>query len=142
MDHLVKTHYTAPEARTEYSPQLGAVPVINCPVFLAIQPVSMDEQLVYVLLLVDPTHQINFKTYSQSMPLTWLDVPYDENEWVEDKMVEAIQLAVTTVAQDYVWTRMTGAKNELAKAVAASAEASTKQPEKQVEEKEEQKKDG
>ncbi|KAI8139382.1 hypothetical protein BJV82DRAFT_627046 [Fennellomyces sp. T-0311] len=143
LDHLVKTHYKAPEARTEYTPQLGAVPVINCPVFLAIQPVSMDEQLVYVLLLVDPTHQLNFKTYSQSVPLTWLDVPYEENEWVEDKMVESIRLAVTTVAQDYVWTRMTGAKNELAKAV-ASAEASSKQAEQktQTQEKEEQKKDG
>ncbi|KAI9273079.1 hypothetical protein BDA99DRAFT_283695 [Phascolomyces articulosus] len=132
LEHLVKTHYKEPEARTEYSPQLGAVPVINCPVFLAIQPISMEDQVVFVLLLVDPTHQLNFKTYSQSMPLTWLDIPFEENEWVEDKMVEAIRLSVTTVAQDYVYTRMTGAKNELAKAVAAAASSSS-DPEKKQE---------
>ncbi|KAI7854051.1 maintenance of telomere capping protein 1 [Circinella umbellata] len=131
LEHLVKTHYKEPEARTEYSPQLGAVPVINCPVFLAIQPISMEDQVVFVLLLVDPTHQLNFKTYSQSMPLAWLDIPFEENEWVEDKMVEAIRLSVTTVAQDYVYTRMSGAKNELAKAVAAAAASNTEQSEKQ-----------
>lgn len=105
--------------------------------FLAIQPVrfsplqlgddakSIDEdnQVVFVVMLVDPTNQISFKTYSQSIPLSWLDVPYEEeNEWVEEKVTEVIRMAVTTIAQDYVWTRMTGAKTQLAKAVAASQE--------------------
>lgn len=40
--------------------------------------------------------------------MAWLDIPYEENEWVEDKMVDVLRMAVTTVAQDYVWTRMTG----------------------------------
>lgn len=129
-------HYTPPEARTEYTPQSGAVPVINCPVFLSIQPVKFaipgdeddtkESQLVYVILLVDPTHQLKFRTYSQAMPLPWLDVPYEESEWVEDKMAEVIRMAVTTVAQDYVWTRMTGAKTQLAQAVAASKAGDTK----------------
>ncbi|KAI9494387.1 hypothetical protein BDB00DRAFT_818974 [Zychaea mexicana] len=141
LDHLVKTHYKAPEARTEYTPQLGAVPVINCPVFLAIQPVSTEDQVIFVLLLVDPTHQLSFKTYSQSMPLAWLDVPYDENEWVEDKMVEAIRMAVTTVAQDYVYTRMTGAKHELAKAVAASTAAQQQAEQSETQQSKEEKKD-
>lgn len=109
------------------------MPVINCPVFLAIQPVKFalpieqeeegGNQLVYIILLEDPTHQIKFKTYSQSIPLEWLDVPYEENEWVEDKMTEVIRMAVTTIAQDYVWTRMTGVKNQIAKAVTEASKA-------------------
>ncbi|KAI8390940.1 maintenance of telomere capping protein 1 [Radiomyces spectabilis] len=123
IDHLVKTYYTPPKSGTTFTPQSGAVPVINCPVFMAIQPVKYampswgndsgedDEethQLVYLILLYDPTHQLKFKTLSQTMPLSWLDVPYEENEWIEDKMVETLQMAVRTIAQDYVWTRMTG----------------------------------
>lgn len=124
MDHLIKTHYKAPEQKTTYTPQSGAVPVINCPVFLAIQPVTLQDpedgpQVIYIVLLVDPTHQLRFKTYSQSMPQSWLDVPYEESEWVEDKMVEMIRMAVTTIAQDYVYTRMTGAEKEMARMAAA-----------------------
>ncbi|OAD76314.1 hypothetical protein PHYBLDRAFT_132343 [Phycomyces blakesleeanus NRRL 1555(-)] len=122
IDNLIKLHYTAPEEKTDYIPQQGAVPVINCPVFMAIQPVKhsvplFDEddtekqQLVYVLLLVDPTHNLKFKTYSQSIPLSWLEIAYEENEWVEEKLTEVVQAAVITLAQDYVWTRMTGGKS-------------------------------
>lgn len=93
--------------------------------FLAIQPVSLQDpedgpQVIYIVLLVDPTHQLRFKTYSQSMPQSWLDVPYEESEWVEDKMVEMIRMAVTTIAQDYVYTRMTGAEKEMARMAAAA----------------------
>ncbi|KAI9320756.1 maintenance of telomere capping protein 1 [Dichotomocladium elegans] len=123
LDYLIKTHYKVPEAQTQYTPQSGAVPVINCPVYLAIQPVSLaDEedvtQVIYVILLIDPTHQLRFKTFSQAIPQPWLDIPYEENEWVEDKMVDVIRMAVTTIAQDYVYTRMTGAPKEITRVVA------------------------
>ncbi|ORX61782.1 hypothetical protein DM01DRAFT_1332361 [Hesseltinella vesiculosa] len=117
VDHLVKTHYTPPEKQTTFTPQSGAVPVIQCPVFMVIQPVktvfanetdAVPPQLMYAVVLQDPTHQLHFQTFSQSIPLTWLDIPYEENEWVEDKMIDVLRAAVTTVAQDYVWTRMTG----------------------------------
>lgn len=117
MDHLIKLRYTKPETTTTtFTPQAGAVPVINCPVFMVIQPVkssftndnSTPSQLVYAIVLEDPTNQLSFQTYSQSIPMAWLDIPYEENEWVEDKMVDVLRMAVTTVAQDYVWTRMTG----------------------------------
>lgn len=118
MDHLIKLHYTKPEVSTSYAPQSGSVPVINCPVFMVIQPVKYTisndgiapYQLVYAIVLEDPTNQLSFQTYSQSIPLTWLDIPYEENEWVEDKMVDVLRMAVTTIAQDYVWTRMSGGK--------------------------------
>ncbi|KAL9554833.1 hypothetical protein MBANPS3_002634 [Mucor bainieri] len=122
IDHLIKQHFVPDEKNKQgetYNPQSGAVPVIHCPVFMAIQPVKMtmapiDEedteqhQLGFIILMVDPTHHLKFKTYSQSLPLSWLDIPYEENEWVEDKMVDIIRMSVTSIAQDYVWTRMSG----------------------------------
>ncbi|KAG2200157.1 hypothetical protein INT47_012438 [Mucor saturninus] len=121
IDHLIKQHFkpAGSEKNESYNPQSGAVPVINCPVFMAIQPVKIimapiDEddtethQLSFIILMVDPTHNLKFKTYSQSLSLSWLDIPYEENEWVEDKMVDIIRMAVTSIAQDYVWTRMSG----------------------------------
>ncbi|KAF7731944.1 Gamma-tubulin complex component 4 [Apophysomyces ossiformis] len=139
VDHLIKVNYTPPEPTTSYTPQSGPVPVINCPVFMAIQPVKstiprLDEldkdednqQLVFVILLIDPTHQLKFKTFSQSLPLAWLDIPYEENEWVEDKIADVIRAAVTTIAQDYVWTRMTGGKQATEAAVGLKNEESSK----------------
>ncbi|KAI8096237.1 maintenance of telomere capping protein 1 [Halteromyces radiatus] len=134
VDHLIKLHYTRPEPTTTYTPKEGAVPVINCPVFMVIQPVkssfsndkSIPSQLVYAVVLEDPTNQLSFQTYSQSIPLAWLDIPYEENEWVEDKMVDVLRMAVTTVAQDYVWTRMTGGK-KLAQVVKETSELQDQQ---------------
>lgn len=136
IDHLIKQHYV-PDNKKQgetYNPQSGAVPVIHCPVFMAIQPVKMamapmDEedteqhQLCFIILMVDPTHHLKFKTYSQSLPLSWLDIPYEENEWVEDKMVDIIRMSVTSIAQDYVWTRMSGNATVPAAEAAAAKES-------------------
>jgi hypothetical protein len=121
IDHLIKQHFVPEEKKQgeTYNPQSGAVPVIQCPVFMAIQPVKItiapidDEdteqhQVSFIILMVDPTHHLKFKTYSQTLPISWLDIPYEENEWVEDKMVDIIRMSVTSIAQDYVWTRMSG----------------------------------
>ncbi|CAO3638866.1 unnamed protein product [Mucor fragilis] len=136
IDHLIKQHFVPDEKKPgeTYNPQSGAVPVIHCPVFMAIQPVKMtmapiDEedteqhQLGFIILMVDPTHHLKFKTYSQSLPLSWLDIPYEENEWVEDKMVDIIRMSVTSIAQDYVWTRMSGNATATVPATAAAAAA-------------------
>ncbi|CAO3678472.1 unnamed protein product [Rhizopus microsporus] len=120
VDNLIKQHYKpADQDKEVYTPESGAVPVIHCPVFMAIQPVKLsmppmdaeddeNSQLSFILLMVDPGHNLKFKTCSQTIPLGWLNIPYEENEWVEDKMIEVIRMAVTTIAQDYVWTRMAG----------------------------------
>ncbi|KAI8067871.1 hypothetical protein BC940DRAFT_256759 [Gongronella butleri] len=120
VDHLVKTHYTPPEKRMSYSSEYGTVPVLQCPVFMVIQPLKsifgnetdiVPPQLMYAIVLHDPTHQLTFQTLSQSIPLPWLDIPYEENEWVDDKIVDVLRGAITTIAQDYVWTRMTGGQS-------------------------------
>ncbi|KAG1052006.1 hypothetical protein G6F43_005829 [Rhizopus delemar] len=124
IDHLLKQHYKSSEKQTTDALQAEAVPVVHCPVFMAIQPVKLSmpaidtedtetHQLSFIVIMVDPTHGLKFKTYSQTIPLDWLDVPYEENEWIEDKMVEVIRMAVTTIAQDYVWTRMAGSPSSV-----------------------------
>ncbi|KAI7869280.1 maintenance of telomere capping protein 1 [Spinellus fusiger] len=130
IDQLIQSHYTPAE------PTDKPTAVISCPVFMSIQPIKhsvpvLDEedtethQLMFAILLVDPTHHLQFKTYSQSIPLSWLEIVYEENEWVEDKMTGVLRGAVTTVAQDYVWTRMTGGKTRF-QAVASTQEGEEK----------------
>ncbi|CAJ0643041.1 5509_t:CDS:2 [Entrophospora sp. SA101] len=102
--------------------QQRETPSIICPVFMSIQPTKANPYVIptlssstpstdnvsenflfFVIVLTDPTHNLTFETYSQALPISWLDVKYEENEWVEDKMVASIKLAVQTIAQDYVW---------------------------------------
>ncbi|KAF9333166.1 hypothetical protein BG006_003936 [Podila minutissima] len=45
------------------------------------------------------------ESYSQSMPAHWLLIPYEENEWVEERMAGCIRLAVAALTEDYVWIR-------------------------------------
>ncbi|KAI1319157.1 hypothetical protein EDD11_004800 [Mortierella claussenii] len=84
-----------------------------------------DTFLSFVLVLHDPTHKLEFESCSQSMPAQWLLIPYEENEWVDDRMVDCIRLAVGVIAQDYVWTRMKG--DEVQKLQLQEAEAQAKQ---------------
>ncbi|KAG1324616.1 hypothetical protein G6F62_008995 [Rhizopus arrhizus] len=118
LDDLLERYYKAgvQEQKTVYTPQAGAVPAIYCPLFMIIQPIKMsmqtidiedteEQQLAFIILMADPTHNLKFSTYSQTIPLYWLDTSHEDSEWVEDKMMEIIRMAVTTIAQDYVWTR-------------------------------------
>ncbi|KAM3588684.1 hypothetical protein VKS41_001125 [Umbelopsis sp. WA50703] len=83
-----------------------------CPVYLSVQATSLDlvedqsNQMAFSLLLSDPRHKLEFQGLSQSIPKRWLEIPYDENEWVEEKLVKILRLSLTTIAQEYVWTRM------------------------------------
>ncbi|KAF9915005.1 hypothetical protein BX616_007115 [Lobosporangium transversale] len=155
IEHLVKSHYdvekyqgSAPTATKNPNTNASV-----CPVFMAIQPcrvprhgfnaskaadaskgsegetsskaMDKDTFLTFVIVLHDPTHKLNFESCSQSMPAQWLLIPYEENEWVEDRMVDCIRLAVGVIAQDYVWTRMKG--DEIQRLQILEAEAQAKQ---------------
>ncbi|CAG8576011.1 15492_t:CDS:2 [Dentiscutata erythropus] len=119
-EQVIKKHYKPPQIVDEKINDTEQQSI--CPVFMAIQPTKAnpyslqnksdaisdpDQYLFYVIVLTDPTHNLTFKTFSQALPVSWLDVPYEENEWVEAKMVSVIKLAVQSIAQDYVWHRMT-----------------------------------
>ncbi|KAG0283120.1 hypothetical protein BGZ96_012517 [Linnemannia gamsii] len=125
IEHLIKTHYDA-EKHQSGADRNPVTLASNCPVFMAIQPcrvprhgytkpasseektLEKDMFISYVIVLQDPTHKLEFESCSQSLPAHWLLIPYEENEWVEDRMVDCIRLAVGVIAQDYVWTRMKG----------------------------------
>ncbi|CAB4409082.1 unnamed protein product [Rhizophagus irregularis] len=131
IEQMIKKHYKPPpsinEKINEQDQQelLRDIPTTTSPVFMAIQPTKAnpcslptnsetstdpEKYLFYVIVLTDPTHKLTFKTVSQALPVSWLDIPHEENEWVELKMVQAIKLAVKTIAQEYVWHRMTASE--------------------------------
>lgn len=155
---MIKTHFD-PE-NYQASARNPTTHATSCPVFMAIQPCRVprhgysqsaaaaaadpsakiaekDVFISYVIVLQDPTHKLEFESVSQTLPANWLLIPYEENEWVEDRMVDCIRLAVGVVAQDYVWTRMKGdeiqrlqiAEAEAQAAAAAAAAAATAAPE-------------
>lgn len=128
---MIKKHYKPPPSINEKIKEqdqqelLRDIPTTTSPVFMAIQPTKAnpcslptnsetstdpEKYLFYVIVLTDPTHKLTFKTVSQALPVSWLDIPHEENEWVELKMVQAIKLAVKTIAQEYVWHRMTASE--------------------------------
>ena len=128
---MIKKHYKPPPSISEKIKEqdqeklLRDIPTTTCPVFMAIQPTKAnpyslptnseittdsEQYLFYVIVLTDPTHKLSFKTISQALPVSWLDIPHEDNEWVEIKMVSTIKLAVKTIAQEYVWHRMTASE--------------------------------
>ncbi|EKM60866.1 uncharacterized protein PHACADRAFT_247065 [Phanerochaete carnosa HHB-10118-sp] len=61
--------------------------------------------LQFLLYLADPVHQVVHSTITQAIPNKWLDI-WDEYEWVEDSVVEAIRVGVEVIGQEYVVSRM------------------------------------
>ena len=70
-------------------------PVTVCPVYMRIQPLlaplpgatpvadkELPQHLFFLLLLRDPEHDLEHSTLSQALPGPWLEIPFEENEWV------------------------------------------------------------
>lgn len=129
LDELVKKTYNPEHAATkEQTHNDVTVPVTHCPVYLRIQPClaplpalesliggansseetapTSQRALYFLLLLRDPGHRLVHATTSQAMPASWLDIPYEENEWVEDCMVDIIRRSIEVVGLEYVTHRM------------------------------------
>ncbi|KAL7421174.1 hypothetical protein Q5752_004059 [Cryptotrichosporon argae] len=117
-----------PQGRGKTGPNM---PVTFVPVFLHLQPVlaplavpepplllktssaaaapapsSPPEHLHFIVTLQDPAHALRFVTVSQPAPTGWLEVEYERSDWVEERLVDIIRVAVEVIAQDYVATRM------------------------------------
>ncbi|KAG0199198.1 hypothetical protein BGX28_007468 [Mortierella sp. GBA30] len=151
IEHLIKSHYNPEQPQQGGATKNPNLHASTCPVFMAIQPcriprhgynsstkatgtsetgasnliMEKDMFISYVIVLQDPTHKLEFESCSQSLPAHWLLIPYEENEWVEDRMVDCIRLAVGVIAQDYVWTRMKG--DEIQRLQMQEVEAQAKQ---------------
>lgn len=107
------------------------MPVTTCPIYLRIQPClapqpyaapvaegeTADQALFFLLVLRDPTHKLVHTSLSQSMPAEWLAIPFEENEWVEDVMVDVIGRCVQVIGKAYLHSRMTAQSVAISKAV-------------------------
>lgn len=67
-----------------------------------------EEHLFFLILLRDLNNSIDHATISQSMPAVWLQIPFEENEWVEEVMVEIIRRGTEVIGQQYVNGRLSG----------------------------------
>ncbi|KAG6869190.1 hypothetical protein C0993_012289 [Termitomyces sp. T159_Od127] len=66
---------------------------------------SQPRQLQFLLYLSDPEHQLTHTTVTQALPGKWLDI-WDEFDWVEDLVTEALRVGVEVVGQEYLAARM------------------------------------
>lgn len=99
------------------------VPVTTVPIYMHLQPllaplpsyptsstlssVAPPQQqqqpphhLTFILTLHDETHKLRHCTVSQHVPADWLDVAYEESDWVEERLVDVIKTAVEVVVQE------------------------------------------
>ncbi|KAI0336076.1 hypothetical protein GY45DRAFT_1291736 [Cubamyces sp. BRFM 1775] len=70
----------------------------------AASPASQSS-LQFLVCLSDPHHNMIQSTVTQSVPTKWLDL-WDEYDWVEDLVVEAIRIGVEVIGQEYIGARM------------------------------------
>lgn len=114
LEQLIKISFKPQPTPSTTTTDDLTVPITTCPIYLRIQPVlaplpylprpssttnsddkdSNPKALFFLLLLRDPTHNLAHESLSQSIPAAWLDIPFEENEWVEDVMVEVIRRSV------------------------------------------------
>ncbi|KDN38030.1 hypothetical protein K437DRAFT_240305 [Tilletiaria anomala UBC 951] len=93
-----------------------ALPITTCPVYVRIQPCvaplpwgrSLSKYLYFIILLKDPSNGLDHQTISQAVPQTWLEVPFEQNAWVEQGLTDVLEVALSVIGQDYVNGRMTG----------------------------------
>jgi hypothetical protein len=71
-----------------------------------------QNNLQFILHLCDPAHQLVHTTTTQAIPGKWLDI-WDDYDWVEDLVAEALRVGVEVIGQEYVVARMGwGAKDK------------------------------
>jgi hypothetical protein len=91
-------------------------PTTTSYVYLRIQPFTSaittpgpgsteSTRLQFILYLSDPAHELSYMTVTQAIPNHWLNV-WDQYDWVEDRVAEALQLGVEVVGQEYIVGRM------------------------------------
>lgn len=76
------------------------------------EPAPTQSHLQFIILMSDPWHQLVHTTITQAVPGNWLEI-WDDYDWVEDLVVEALRVGVEVVGQEYIVARMGwGKKNE------------------------------
>ncbi len=66
---------------------------------------SVQQHLQYLLYLSDPSHNLIHTTVTQTIPGAWLAI-WDDYDWVEDLVAEALRIGIEVIGQEYVVARM------------------------------------
>jgi len=77
-------------------------------------PAPTQSHLQFIILMSDPWHQLVHTTVTQAIPGNWLDI-WDEYDWVEDLVVEALRVGVEVLGQEYIVARMGWGKRDESK---------------------------
>lgn len=122
MQELIKQNQKPPKEKEDTNP----APITYSDIYLRVQPFatsyvipgqpavsedtigtqeSTETSLQFILLLMDPGHQLVHTTITQSVPRKWLDL-WERYDWVEDLVAEALRLGVEVVGQQYIVARM------------------------------------
>ncbi|KAI0786052.1 maintenance of telomere capping protein 1 [Abortiporus biennis] len=81
------------------------LPVPDTPTTPGDASAQSNFNLQFLLYLSDPSHQITHTTITQAIPGKWLGI-WDEYDWVEDLVVEAVRLGAEVIGQEYIVSRM------------------------------------
>jgi len=87
-----------------------------------VTPALTQTNLQFIIHLSDPWHQLVHTTVTQAVPGDWLEM-WDDYDWVEDLVAEALRVGVEVVGQEYIAARMGWVKGKAAEE-ALSAEKS------------------
>jgi hypothetical protein len=123
MEALLKRH--PPEQAASDAKPANDLPITVCPVYLRLQPVlatlpwsssateeAEEKHLYFLLLFQDPRHSLSHRTLTQSLPAAWLEIPFEENEWVENEMVDVIRKGVELIGQVCLFLRAEGLQTD------------------------------
>ncbi|KAF8887944.1 maintenance of telomere capping protein 1 [Gymnopilus junonius] len=64
-----------------------------------------SQYLQFLIYLYDPEHKLTHTTVTQAVPSIWLSF-WDEYDWVEDLIADALRIGVEVIGQEYVVVRM------------------------------------
>ena len=64
-----------------------------------------QSHLQFMLQLSDPAHNLTHTTITQAVPGKWMEL-WDQYDWVEDLVAEALRVGVEVLGQDYIVARM------------------------------------
>ncbi|TFY65794.1 hypothetical protein EVG20_g5291 [Dentipellis fragilis] len=116
IEELIKTNASPAPSQ----PTSAQNPTTVSYVYLRIQPYTTSitlpdpastpsTQLQFIIHLSDPIHQLVHTTTTQAIPRKWLEV-WDDYDWVEDLVAEALRVGVEVIGQEYIVARMGWAK--------------------------------
>jgi len=119
LDELIKNNTGTTAAKP---PSTVQTPTTYSHIYLRIQPfltsfafpTSADtnaeaapQQLQFLIHLSDPSHKLTHSTITQCVPGDWLaEGMWEQYEWVEDLMAEALRVGVEVIGQEYLVRRM------------------------------------